>query len=62
MAPPKLSGLLDQAWMEVEEHLDDIKRLAETGLPASDRDVCVIRKCLTLMAADILTRRGDRAT
>ena len=53
-------ALEDQSWMAIEESLEDIKRLAETGLPATQRDVLVIRQALCVVAAGICQRKATR--
>jgi hypothetical protein len=50
----------DQGWMELDQHLDDIKRVAKGNASWPD-DAEVIRKACIATAATLLMRREHRA-
>ena len=53
-------ALEDQVWMVAEEHYDDILRLADIGLPTSQRDLLTIRLACKVVAGGISQRRAQR--
>ena len=56
----RVQALEDQNWASAEEHLEDIERLCEHGMPTCPRDAQIIRKCLAMVAAGIYQRRSER--
>lgn len=49
----------DQAWIEMEDLLPDIKRIITTG-PTNSRDLLIVKAVFSLVLGEIMVRRFDR--